>query len=210
MLLVASAFAPISVMRTLAHGHSLNLPNALSAARIFSVPFLVVVLFTNFEGRLGVPKEVLGAAIFGLASLTDWLDGYLARSRNQITTFGQVLDPIADKLLTAAAFVSLVHMSLAPLWMVAVIIGREVLVTLLRAYAGANGVVIPASRLGKIKMASQVVAILALILGQREELRLLRVLGQTAMWVAVTTAIVSAAAYYRECSRMSVKLMSGH
>ena len=114
--------------------HTINLPNALTATRIFLVPLLVVVLLTNFEGRLifGVRKELIGAAIFGLASITDWLDGYLARRRKQVTAFGQMIDPIADKLLTSAAFISLIQMGLAPAWMVAVIIGRELAVTTLR------------------------------------------------------------------------------
>ena len=109
----------------------MNLPNTLTLVRIFLVPLLVVVLLTKFEGRqiLGVPKELVGAAIFGLASLTDWLDGYLARRRRQVTWLGQMLDPIADKLLTSAAFISLVQLDLAPAWMVAVIIGREFAVT---------------------------------------------------------------------------------
>ena len=88
----------------------MNLPNALTLGRIFLVPLLVVVLLTKFEGRLifGVRKELVGAAIFGIASLTDWLDGYLARRRQQITTLGQLMDPLADKLLITAALVSLV------------------------------------------------------------------------------------------------------
>ena len=90
----------------------MNLPNALTLTRIFLVPLLVVVLLTKFEGRqiLGAPVELVGAAIFGLASLTDWADGYLARRRKQITLLGQVIDPLADKLLTSAALISLVHM----------------------------------------------------------------------------------------------------
>ena len=152
---------------------TINLPNALTATRIFLVPLLVVVLLTNFEGRLifGMRKELIGAAIFGLASLTDWLDGYLARRRKQVTTLGQMIDPIADKLLTSAAFISLIQMGLAPAWMVAVIIGRELAVTTLRSIAYARGVVIPASPLGKVKMVAQVVAILALILGEEERLQ---------------------------------------
>src|SRR3982750_1834326 len=94
----------------------MNLPNALTVGRIFLVPLLVVVLLTKFEGRqiLGMPKELLGAAIFGVAALTDVLDGYLARRRKQITTLGQLMDPLADKLLITAAFLSLVQMDLAP------------------------------------------------------------------------------------------------
>src|SRR5436305_7464800 len=143
----------------------MNLPNSLTLTRIFLVPLLVVVLLTKFEGRmiLGVRKELVGAAIFALASLTDWLDGYLARRRKQITALGQVIDPLADKLLTSAAFISLVQMGMAPAWMVAVIIGREFAVTGLRSLTYARGVAIPASRLGKVKMVAQVIAILALI-----------------------------------------------
>ena len=94
----------------------MNLPNSLSVTRIFLVPLLVVVLLTKFEGRmiLGVRKELVGAAIFALASFTDWLDGYLARRRKQVTPLGQVIDPLADKLLTSGAFLSLVQMGLAP------------------------------------------------------------------------------------------------
>src|SRR5918995_1577524 len=162
----------------------MNLPNTLTLGRIFLVPLLVVVLLTKFEGPavLGVRKEVLGAAIFGLASLTDWLDGYLARSRQQVTALGQVMDPLADKLLITAALVSLVQMDLAPAWMVAVIIGREFAITGLRSIAYARGVVIPASRLGKVKMASEVTAILLLILG-KDHLQQFFVLGTVALWI---------------------------
>jgi CDP-diacylglycerol--glycerol-3-phosphate 3-phosphatidyltransferase len=179
----------------------MNLPNSLTVSRIFLVPLLVVVLLTKFEGRaiLGVPKEFVGAAIFGLASLTDWLDGYLARRRKQITALGQVIDPFADKLLTCAALISLVQMDLASAWIVTVIIGREFAVTALRSLAYARGVPIPASPVGKIKMLAQVVAILALILahgadGHRQPFV---TIGQTALWVVVVTALVSAADYFR-------------
>jgi len=181
----------------------LNLPNALTVARIFLVPLLVVVLLTKFEGRLvlGVRKELVGAAIFAVASLTDWLDGYLARRRQQVTTLGQLMDPLADKLLITAALVSLVQMDLAPAWMVAIILGRELAVTVLRSLAYARGVTIPASRLGKIKMASQVVAILLLILG-RDHVAGLVVVGHAALWVAVGTAVVSATDYYRRYNQI--------
>ncbi len=119
----------------------MNLPNALTLARIFLVPLLVVVLVTKFEGRLifGIRMELVGAAIFGLASLTDWLDGYLARRRKQVTTLGQLLDPLADKLLITAALLSLVQMDIAPAWMVLVILGREFAVTVLRGVAYSRG-----------------------------------------------------------------------
>ena len=180
----------------------MNLPNALTVGRIFLVPLLVVVLLTKFEGRLilGVRKELVGAAIFGIASLTDVLDGYLARRRKQITTLGQLMDPLADKLLVTAAFVSLVQLDLAPAWMVAVILGREFAVTVLRSLANARGIVIAASPLGKLKMLAEVIAILALILGQ-DHLQQFAVIGTIALWVAMLTATVSGIDYYRRYAR---------
>src|SRR3954451_10194502 len=153
-------------MLSCAHGPPMNLPNSLTVTRIFLVPLLVVVLLTKLKGPLilGLPKDVVGALIFGVASLTDWADGYLARRRKQITPFGQVIDPLADKLLTSAALISLVQLDLAPSWMVAVIVGREFAVTTPRRLAYPRGIARPAAPLGKIKMAAQVVAILALIL----------------------------------------------
>ena len=176
----------------------MNLPNSLSVMRIFLVPLLVVVLLTQFEGRMifGVPKEIVGAAIFGLASLTDWADGYLARRRKQITPFGQLIDPLADKLLILAALFSLVQMELVDAWMATVIIGREFAVTVFRSIAYARGVVVPASPLGKIKMVAEVVAILALILGH-EQLREFVVIGKVGLWVVLVSALVSAADYFR-------------
>ena len=128
----------------------MNLPNSLTLIRIFLVPLLVVVLLTRVEWPvMGVSSQVLGAAIFAVASLTDWLDGYVARRRKQVTTLGQLMDPIADKLLTAAAFISLVQMGAAPAWMVAVIIGREFAVTGLRSIAYSRGTVIASSPHGQ-------------------------------------------------------------
>jgi len=158
---------------------------------------------TKFEGRqiLGVPNEIVGAAIFALASLTDWADGYVARRRKQITPLGQMIDPLADKLLTLAALVSLVQLDLAPAWIVAVILGRDFAVTALRSLAYSRGVAMPASQLAKIKMIAQVIAILALILahGQMREFYL-DWIGQAALWVALATALVSAADYFRRVS----------
>ena len=180
----------------------MNLPNTITLARIFLVPLLVVVLLTRFEAQLifGVPREVVGAAIFGLAAFTDWLDGYLARRRQQVTVLGQLMDPLADKLLVTAAFISLVQMGMASAWMVAVILGRELGITVLRSIAHARGVTIPSSPLGKIKMVAEVGAILLLMLGNQVWLFLL--LGQVALWMVLVTALVSAADYYRRYSRV--------
>ncbi|MBP1604656.1 MAG: pgsA [Acidobacteria bacterium] len=176
----------------------MNLPNALTLGRIFLVPLLVVVLLTKFEGRLifGIREELVGAIIFAVASITDWLDGYLARRRQQVTTLGQLLDPLADKLLVTAALVSLVQIGLAPAWMAAVIIGRELAVTGLRGVAQARGVTLAASGLGKAKMAAEVAAVLLLLVGH-VTVRELFLLGQAALWVVVALALVSAFDYYR-------------
>jgi CDP-diacylglycerol--glycerol-3-phosphate 3-phosphatidyltransferase len=181
----------------------MNLPNALSLTRIFLVPLLVVVLLTKFEERsiFGWRKEIVAAAIFAVASFTDWLDGYLARRRKQVTPLGQVIDPLADKLLTSGAFLSLVQMGLAPAWMVAIIIGRELAVTGLRNLAYSRGLEMPASPLGKLKMVSQVVTIIAMILGDVYWPELL-VIGRAGLWIVVAIALVSAADYFRRYNQL--------
>lgn len=142
----------------------MNLPNALTLLRIFIVPLLVVVLLTPFsENWFGVPRHILGVVMFLAAALTDFLDGRIARSRGQVTRLGQLLDPLADKLLISAALISLVENQLAPAWAVVIIIGREFAVTGLRSIAAVEGVVIPASRIGKVKMLAQVVTVSLLI-----------------------------------------------
>lgn len=143
----------------------MNLPNALTLSRIFIVPLLVVVLLTPFsENWLGVPRYLFGVAIFLAAALTDYLDGRIARSRNQVSRLGQMLDPIADKLLISAALISLVENHLAPAWAVVIIVGREFAVTGLRSIAASDGVVIGASNIGKFKMWTQVITVALLIL----------------------------------------------
>ena len=152
---------------------------------------------------MGISSQVLGAAIFALASLTDWLDGYVARRRKQVTTLGQMMDPIADKLLTAAAFISLVQMGAAPAWMVAVVIGREFAVT-----GAAQPRLRPRHRhrrprrWARPRWRARWSAILLLILGH-ERYRPFFVLGQLALWVVVATSLVSAVDYYRSYSRSS-------
>ena len=174
-----------------------NIPNALTLFRIFLVPFLVVVLLTKFTGR-----EFVGLGIFLLAAGTDFLDGYLARRRGQITRLGTLLDPIADKLLMSAAFISLVEMDPkhVPAWMVVIIIGREFAVSGLRSIAAQQGVVIPASPLGKGKLVSQVVAISLLILGY--ELGELRLTGTIALWGVMLFALASGIDYFVKFTRV--------
>src|SRR5579885_3061533 len=146
----------------------MNLPNALTLLRIFFVPVLIVVLLTkspNVEAwGFQMHFEFWGVLILLTAAATDWADGYYARRRSQVTTLGILLDPIADKLLMSAAFISLVEMHLVPGWMAVIIIGREIVVLGLRNIASAEGFTIPASALGKTKMVLQVIAVCAVIL----------------------------------------------
>jgi len=174
-----------------------NLPNALTLFRIFLVPFLVAVLLTKFTGR-----EFVGLGIFLLAAVTDYLDGYFARRTGKITRLGTLLDPIADKLLTSAAFISLVEMDPVhvPAWMVVIIIGREFAVSGLRSIGAQQGVDIPASSLGKGKLVSQVIAISLLILGY--ELGELRLTGTIALWAVMLFALASAVDYFIKFTRV--------
>ncbi len=142
----------------------MNLPNYLTLARIFIVPLLVVVLLTPVsENWFGIERYSLAIVIFLLASFTDVLDGHLARRRKQVSKFGALLDPIADKLLVSAALIVLVEKQLAPAWTVVIILGREFVVTGLRSIAATEGIVISAQKVGKIKMWAQCVAIVALL-----------------------------------------------
>src|SRR5256885_9767038 len=139
--------------------NSVNLPNALTLSRIFVVPMLVGVLLTPFsENWFGVQRHVIGVALFLGAAFTDYLDGQIARRRKQISRFGILLDPIADKLLISAALISLVENRLAPAWAVCIIVGREFAVSGLRSIAASEGLIISASRMGKFKMWAQVLA----------------------------------------------------
>jgi CDP-diacylglycerol--glycerol-3-phosphate 3-phosphatidyltransferase len=169
-----------------------NLPNSITVFRIFLVPLLVVVLLTR--ELFGREWDLLGLGIFLLAALTDWLDGWVARRRGEVTTLGTLLDPVADKLLTSAAFISLVELRLAPAWMIVIIIGREFAVSGLRAAAGSHGVTIGASVWGKYKTGSQVVAISLLIVTGR--LGEFKGLGEAALWVVMALALLSAADYF--------------
>ena len=136
----------------------LNVPNVLTLLRIVAVPVLVVVLLGAIPGG-----DAVAAAVFALAALTDGLDGYIARSQGSVTTFGKLMDPLADKLLIVAALISLVSLDRLQAWVAMVIIARELAVTGLRSLAAERGVVIAASWMGKVKTGLQVAAVFALI-----------------------------------------------
>jgi len=140
-------------------GKILNLPNILTMLRIAAIPLLAVLLTSQSRSA-----GFWAAAVFAVASVTDWLDGYLARRMGIVTVFGKFLDPIADKLIVMAALIMILPFGRVPAWMVLVILGREIIITGLRGIASSEGIVIPASDLGKFKTIFQIVAILGLLL----------------------------------------------
>jgi CDP-diacylglycerol--glycerol-3-phosphate 3-phosphatidyltransferase len=164
----------------------LNLPNALTLLRILAVPVVVVALLGETPNG-----DVLAAAVFALAAATDGLDGYLARSRGSITTFGKLMDPLADKLLVTAALVSLVSLGRLEAWVAMVIIGREVAVTILRTIAAERGLVISASWLGKAKTVLQIAAVIALIATNPAPLWV-----DVLVYVALVATVLSGADYF--------------
>jgi len=177
----------------------MNLPNALSVLRIFFVPLLLAVMLRrDIELDTGVfvlTKEWLALVIFLSAACTDLLDGYIARRRRQITKLGKLLDPVADKLLISAAFISLVELDRVPAWMVVIIVGREFAVNGLRSFASAEGFQIAASDLGKTKMVTQVLAVSLLLIGAPGTF--VAEIAHIALWFVVLFAIVSMVDYFR-------------
>ena len=183
----------------------MNLPNYITLTRIASIPALIWLLSTSHFNTPAGEKELLASALFIAASITDGIDGYLARKRGQITTLGMLLDPLADKLLIAAAFIGLVQFNphIVPAWIAVVIIGREFLVSGLRSIAAQQGFTIDASDLGKVKMVVQIVVVVICILERRwHELNLgalmipLNVLAVVGIWFMVTLSLISAVDYF--------------
>jgi CDP-diacylglycerol---glycerol-3-phosphate 3-phosphatidyltransferase len=164
----------------------LNLPNVLTVLRIMLVPVLVVALLGKTPAG-----DVLAAVVFALASLTDFIDGYLARARDSVTTFGKLMDPLADKLLVVAALVSLVSLHRLAAWVAMVIIARELAVTVLRLGATQAGVVMGASLSGKLKTCLQIAAILAVIAVHGEPAWVLALL-----YAAVAATVISGLDYF--------------
>jgi CDP-diacylglycerol---glycerol-3-phosphate 3-phosphatidyltransferase len=186
-----------------------NLPNYLTLSRILSVPALIWILTTNRIPSAHGEQELLATAVFALAALTDKLDGHLARKYGQVTHTGMLLDPVADKLLIACALIALVQFNphVVKAWVAVIVIAREFLVTDLRLVAAREGLTIQARSLGKIKMAVQVVAVIAAILDRRwwnvglhlrgSQLVLgIDLIANMAMWAMVLLAFVSAADYF--------------
>ena len=185
---------------------SVNLPNSITLSRICSIPLLVWILSSSYFSSAHGTKELLASAVFIAAALTDGIDGYLARKRDQITTMGILLDPIADKLLIAAAFIALVQInpSLVPAWVAIVVIGREFLVSGLRSIAASEGFTIEASNLGKFKMVVQIVSVVAVILDHRWKewpisnhyIFPIHWIASAAIWFMVCVSLVSGIDYF--------------
>lgn len=188
----------------------MNLPNYITLSRIATIPLLIWILtspyfnhprFIDFSGE----RVILASALFILASITDGLDGYLARRRGQITTMGTLLDPLADKLMITAAYITLVQLSpkMVNVWVAVIIIGREFLVSGLRSIASSAGFTIEASELGKFKMVVQIVSVVAAILALQweywpvgEYVFPVRVIAHTAIWFMVAVSVLSAVDYF--------------
>jgi CDP-diacylglycerol---glycerol-3-phosphate 3-phosphatidyltransferase len=195
-----------------------NLPNYITLTRIACIPVLIWVLTTGWFSSSNGDRELIASFIFIAASITDAIDGYLARKREQVTTMGMLLDPVADKLLIAAAFITLVQFNprIVPAWMAVIIIGREFLVSGLRSIAASEGFTIQASDLGKAKMLVQIVSVVAAIIDHHWAhlpwyFLSLRVhpIAVAFIWVMVALSLVSAAdyfiAFWSKIDRSSVK-----
>ena len=169
-----------------------NLPNSLTLFRIACIPVLVILLFFPHKAT-----SFLAALVFALASISDLLDGFLARRQQLVTTFGKFLDPLADKLIVSSALIMLVPLGRAPAWMVVVIVGRELAITGLRSMAVSEGKVISADELGKKKMVFQIVAILGLLLHYEYFGINFHVVGMFFLWLAVALTLWSGINYFR-------------
>ena len=180
-------------MEKLSRQQILSLPNGLTVIRVLAIPFILILLYNPERSY-----QIMTAVIFLLAAVTDTLDGYFARKRRMVTTLGKFLDPMADKLLIVTALIGLITARGLPVWMVIVIVGREIAVTGLRGIAASQGIIIAASRLGKYKTIFEVASITFFILnGDYLSIRLYHV-GMSLLWVAVILAVLSGIDYFRK------------
>ena len=167
----------------------MNLPNKLTVLRVCMVPVFVVFMLWN---GFGTASKYVAAAIFILASMTDWLDGYLARKNNLVTDFGKFMDPIADKLLVCSALICLVEKGALAAWIVIIIIGREFIISGFRLVASDKGVVIAASYWGKFKTVSQMAMIIVLI---ADFGGVFDMVGTVLIWIATALTVISLVDY---------------
>lgn len=175
----------------------MNLPNTLTMIRIILVPIFMLVLLVKIPYG-----QLFAALIFIIAASTDGLDGYIARKRKQVTNFGKLMDPLADKLLVSAALISLVQLGQISGWVAVIIIGREFAVTGLRSVAAAEGIIISASKLGKYKTISQIVAIVAILINEIIVKIVGFPLGEYLMYVAVFFTLYSGWDYFSKAGKL--------
>ncbi len=167
----------------------MNTPNKLTVARMIIVPFLVVFLLTGWGGDA---NRYISLALFVVASVTDWFDGYLARKNNLVTNFGKFMDPLADKLLVCSAMICMIELNRLPAWFVIIIIGREFIISGFRLIAAENGIVIAANYWGKFKTASQMIMIILLIIHFDG---IFVTLEQLFIWLSLALTIISLITY---------------
>lgn len=165
----------------------MNLPNKLTIFRVILIPFFVVLLLFDITAY----DKWIALAIFIIASLTDFLDGHIARKYNLVTNFGKFMDPLADKLLVCSAMICLVELSRIPAWVVIVIIAREFIISGFRLVASDNGVVIAASYWGKFKTTFQMVAVILLIV----KIEALALAADICVWIALALTVISLVDY---------------
>ncbi|HSQ87919.1 CDP-diacylglycerol--glycerol-3-phosphate 3-phosphatidyltransferase [Romboutsia sp.] len=164
----------------------MNLPNKLTLFRIFLIPVFIVVMLLNVPN-----KFLIACIIFVVASITDAMDGHIARKYNLVTDFGKFMDPLADKLLVISALTCMIEMSLVSSWMVIIIVARELTVSILRAIAAAEGKVIAASGGGKLKTITQMLAIIVLLLGAQFRNSILMMIGDISILIATLLTLYS-------------------
>lgn len=181
----------------------MNLPNKLTISRIFLIPVFILLLSIPFDlgawniGGTELPIiHFIAAIIFIIGSTTDWVDGYYARKYNMITNLGKFLDPLADKLLVSAALIMLVELELAAAWIVIIIISREFAVTGLRLVAAGEGIVLAAGKMGKLKTATQMIAIILLLLHNFPFSYINFPLGTIMLYLALLFTVISGVDYF--------------
>ena len=170
-----------------------TLSNQLTMARVLLIPLFAAAFY--FPGWLGY---VMATALFSLAAITDWLDGYLARARNEVTPFGRFLDPVADKLLVATALVLLVEADRVPALLAAIIIGREIMIGALREWLAQHATIVHVSLLGKWKTGMQMAAIITLLLHETILKLNMQLIGSALLWIAAILTLWSAYEYLRD------------
>ena len=168
----------------------MNTPNKLTLLRIFLIPIFVIVMLSQIKNSF-----LIACVIFIVASITDFLDGNIARKYNLVTDFGKFMDPLADKLLVLSALICMIEFDLVAGWMVIIIVARELTVSILRAIAADNGKVIAASGGGKIKTTSQMIAIIFLLIGANFSNDILSLIGNIGMYIATFFTLYSGIDY---------------